>query len=73
MAAGSGRGQVWVVRDGQLKAVPVQLGLSDGTTTEVVAGNLRPGDAVVMNAIATAANATPVLGNGSGPAPGTRR
>ncbi|MBY4598875.1 efflux RND transporter periplasmic adaptor subunit [bacterium BD-1] len=29
------RGQLWVLRDGQPQAVPVRLGVSDGTVTEV--------------------------------------
>jgi HlyD family secretion protein len=66
------RGQVWVLHDGQLKPVPVQVGLSDGTNTEIVAGNLQPGDTVVMNAI-TATSAPVPSPAATGPAPGTRR
>jgi hypothetical protein len=52
--------------------VPVQTGLNDSTSTEVVAGNLQPGDTVVLNAIvASGATATPAAG--AGPLPGTRR
>jgi HlyD family secretion protein len=40
---------VWVFRDNQLKPVPVKIGLGDGTNAELVAGGLRPGDAVVLN------------------------
>lgn len=40
---------VWVFRDNQLKAVPVTIGLTDGTSAELAAGSLQPGDAVVMN------------------------
>jgi HlyD family secretion protein len=43
--------QVWVFRNNQLAAVPVQTGLSDGTNTELVAGRLQPGDAVVLNVL----------------------
>jgi HlyD family secretion protein len=49
---GNSQRQVWVVRNGQLQAVPVQVGLSDGTYTEVAAGKLADGDQVVVNAIA---------------------
>jgi HlyD family secretion protein len=66
------RGQVWVLHNGQLKPVPVQVGLSDGTNTEVVAGNLQPGDTVVMNAI-TGTSAPVPSPTATGPAPGTRR
>ncbi|HZT31082.1 MAG TPA: efflux RND transporter periplasmic adaptor subunit [Bryobacteraceae bacterium] len=42
---------VWVLApNGKLRAVPVKLGLSDGTFTEVTSGNLQPGDRVVVAA-----------------------
>jgi multidrug efflux pump subunit AcrA (membrane-fusion protein) len=50
----------------------VQVGLSDGTNTEIVAGNLQPGDTVVMNAITATSAPVPSLA-ATGPAPGTRR
>ena len=70
--AATDRGQVWVLHDGQLKPVPVQVGLGDGTNTEVVAGNLQPGDTVVMNALTATSAPVPSL-TAAGPAPGTRR
>ena len=39
--------KVYVLRDGQLRAVPVTTGLTDGLHTEVVSGALEPG----MNAV----------------------
>ncbi len=48
--AAAGRGSVvWVVRDNRLQPVPISVGLTDGTNTEVVAGALRPDEAVVVN------------------------
>jgi len=37
--------------DGLVRPVPVQVGLSDGLTTEIAGGDLQPGDAVVINAV----------------------
>jgi len=41
----------WALRDGHPSAVAVHLGLSDGMVTEVTGGDLREGDAVVLEAI----------------------
>jgi len=43
----SGRERVWLLRDGAPVAVPVVTGLDDGTFTEIVQGDLRPGDQVI--------------------------
>jgi HlyD family secretion protein len=40
--------RVWVLRGGKLIEVPVQLGLDDGNSVEVVKSDLAPGDAVVI-------------------------
>lgn len=53
---------VWVLREGKELAVPVTLGLSDGSFTEVLSGDLKPGDRVI----------TERLGGATG-APGGRR
>ena len=43
------RGRVWVPGpDGKPKAVEVRLGLSDGTHSEVVSGDLKEGDQVIV-------------------------
>ena len=42
--------QVWLLRDGQPVAVPVVTGLDDDTNTEIVKGDVRPGDAVIVGA-----------------------
>jgi HlyD family secretion protein len=39
---------VWVERNGQLTRVPVRIGLSDGSYTELVSGDLKEGDEVVI-------------------------
>jgi HlyD family secretion protein len=43
---------IWVLEDdGLVRPVPVQTGLTDGMTTEVTAGVLEPGTAVVVNVL----------------------
>jgi HlyD family secretion protein len=42
-------GTVWVIRDGLAVAVPVSLGQSNGRLTEITAGDLRDGDAVITD------------------------
>lgn len=41
--------RVWVLKDGQLTAVPVKIGLDDGTLVEVSGEGLQPGDKVVVS------------------------
>jgi HlyD family secretion protein len=43
------RRRVWVLRDGVPSAVPVVTGLSDGRRTAVLEGELKAGDAVVVD------------------------
>ena len=40
--------RVWVLRDDQLTAVPVKVGLDDGTLVEISSDALKPGDRVVV-------------------------
>jgi HlyD family secretion protein len=49
-------GRVWVLENDQLKPVSVTLGITDGQATELIAGNLDAGAALVTN-ITTAAAA----------------
>jgi HlyD family secretion protein len=44
------RRSVWVMRDAGPAQVRVRTGISDGSTTEVVEGDLQPGDAVITDA-----------------------
>ncbi|WGJ13241.1 plasma-membrane proton-efflux P-type ATPase [Methylocapsa sp. D3K7] len=41
--------QVWILREGRPTAVPVQLGLQDGAFTEIVKGDLKPGDDLIVS------------------------
>lgn len=40
--------RVWVLRAGKPTESPVQLGLDDGTYTEIVKGDLQPGDELII-------------------------
>jgi HlyD family secretion protein len=44
-----GQRQVWLLRDGQPVAVPVNAGASDGRRTEVSGAGLREGDRVIVS------------------------
>lgn len=60
-AASQGRGQrmrrpsnqreVWVLRGENLERVAITTGITDGSKTEVVEGDLQPGDALVVEAV----------------------
>lgn len=41
--------QVWVLRDGKPTPVMLTLGLDDDTFSEVVSGDLKPGDALILS------------------------
>jgi HlyD family secretion protein len=41
------QGQIWVLRNGEPKAVPVVLGLDDDSFTEILSGDVKPGDLVI--------------------------
>jgi len=54
-------GQVWVLRNSVPTAVPVALGLEDDSFTEVVGGDLKPGDPVITAEQSATAAARPVM------------
>jgi HlyD family secretion protein len=43
-----GSSRLFVLRDGKPTVVPVELGLGDGAYTEIVKGDLRPGEAAII-------------------------
>jgi multidrug efflux pump subunit AcrA (membrane-fusion protein) len=45
----SGTGQVWVFEEQHLSSVPLQLGITDGTWTELTAGSVQAGDQLVTS------------------------
>ncbi|MCE5281486.1 MAG: efflux RND transporter periplasmic adaptor subunit [Deltaproteobacteria bacterium] len=50
---GNGKQQrVWVLKDGRLASVTVTTGSTSGSLTEVVAGDIKPGTAVVVDTLA---------------------
>jgi HlyD family secretion protein len=67
-AAGAGRGEpaaaarVYVIRDGELVAVPLEVGISDGRRTVIRSGALKAGDQVVVEDVSPAPKA-PAAGN----------
>jgi HlyD family secretion protein len=71
-------GRVWVLRDGRLEAVGVRLGVTDGTITAVLAGDLAEGAQVVTgtttraSARAPETTGSPLLPFGGRP-PGARQ
>jgi HlyD family secretion protein len=44
---GQGQAQLWLLRDGHAVAIPVVLGLDDDSFTELVSGDVKPGDQVI--------------------------
>jgi HlyD family secretion protein len=65
---GGGGRTVWVLREGAPEAVRIQPGVSDGTFTEVVRGDLAPGDATI-----TDVSGGPAASAGAGGFPGGAR
>ena len=63
-AGQSGQAQIWILRDGQPVAIPVVTGLDDDSFTEIVSGDVKPGDRIITaEQIATPKKAvTPRLG-----------
>jgi len=45
------RARVWVMRDGKPVPVSIVIGLDDGDTVEVIEGDLKPGDKVIVNEV----------------------
>lgn len=50
----SPRRQIWVLRDGKPEQITIEIGLTDGTTTEVTTG-LAEGDEVITDAVSSEA------------------
>ncbi|HQY63260.1 MAG: efflux RND transporter periplasmic adaptor subunit [Myxococcales bacterium] len=73
--AGEGRGRasarrLYVLRGAELVAVEVRTGLTDGSATEVLSGDLREGDLVVLDAVARGVKPATTAMPGMGPARG---
>jgi HlyD family secretion protein len=61
---------VWVLRSEKPEPVRIRTGVSDGTTTEVLEGDLREGDPVVTDA---SGGEKPAGAQGGGPRGGPPR
>jgi HlyD family secretion protein len=73
---GGDRAAVWVLEQNALRQVPVRAGLSDGTQTAILAGDIEPGAQVVTSVLtgsvaAAAPASSPLLPFGQ--RPGVRR
>ena len=74
------RGRAWVFMDHQLKAVSLRLGISDGTNTELLSGELQQGQEVVTGVTGLSPTRTtsgpgagnPLMPQGRGGPPGGR-
>lgn len=51
VAANKKQQRVWTLEDGELLAIPVTIGSTDGTMTEVVTGDIKPGMALVVDTV----------------------
>ena len=47
-ASPDGWSQLWILRDGKPTAITVHLGLDDGAYTEIVKGDVQPGDELII-------------------------
>jgi HlyD family secretion protein len=63
-------GRVWIVEGDKVKAVPLTLGISDGASTEVLAGDLTEGQEIIVGA--AGGGNRPAVPQGSGGAPRLR-
>jgi hypothetical protein len=75
------RGRIWLYVDKKLKPINVRLGISDGSFTELLSGDLQDGQEVVVNMVtgleprATAGQQggnNPLMGPQRGGGPGNR-
>jgi HlyD family secretion protein len=51
VAANKKQQRVWMLKDGQLLAIPVTIGSTDGSMTEVLTGDIQPGMALVVDTV----------------------
>lgn len=51
--AGKKQQKVWTLRDGQPVLIPVSIGMSDGTRTQITDGGLRPDTPLIVDAVSS--------------------
>ncbi len=61
------RGRAWLYIDKQLKPVQLRLGITDGTNTELLSGELQPGMELVTGVILSGSTARPAAGGSGNP------
>ena len=73
--AGASRGQTVYTLDAEKNPSPVEIrtGISDGRFTQVVSGNLKEGDAVIVGVATSKVEGPPPMGGQGGPGRGGRR
>jgi HlyD family secretion protein len=59
------RGRAWVYIDKEMKPVNLRLGITDGTNTELISGELQPGMEVVTGVVMSARAAAATAGTGN--------
>jgi HlyD family secretion protein len=69
LASGAGPGRVYLLEAGVPREIALRLGLSDGNSTEVVAGPLKEGDEVIVGNVERAGSSRPTPSSGSAPGP----
>jgi HlyD family secretion protein len=50
---------LWVLRTGRAVPLAVRIGITDGTSTEIVEGDVHAGDRVIVEATVEAARRSP--------------
>jgi len=61
------RRTLWVLRDDKPMSISVQVGISDGTFTEIVSGDLKPGDELITDVSSGETPRTAPVGGMGGP------
>jgi len=69
-AEGRGRKRVYVLRNGEPVAIDVRAGLTDGTSTEILAGDLKEDDLVIVDAVTKGQKPSTPMGAAPGMSPG---
>jgi hypothetical protein len=67
------RGRAWVYMGGQLKSVQLRLGISDGTWTELLSGEIKEGQELVSNIVTPAMAAAAASRPANQPGPGQQQ
>jgi HlyD family secretion protein len=53
---GSDRRTVWILQDEKPSSLKIKTGISDGSFTEVVEGDLKGGESVITDALGASSN-----------------